>query len=46
MIRLSRPVLLSSAIVLDADIGDWSFWNRQAKREAEALLEQLRDIRK
>ncbi len=45
MIRLSRPVLLSSAIVLDADICDWPFWNRQAKKEAEALLEQLQDIR-
>ena len=45
MIRLSRLVLLSSAIVLDASIGDWPFWNRQAKRKAEALLEQLRDTR-
>ena len=33
------------ALVLDTDIGDWPFWNRQAKKEAEALLEQLRNMR-
>ncbi|MFC2105509.1 hypothetical protein ACFLS0_02015 [Candidatus Bipolaricaulota bacterium] len=33
------------ALVLDADIGDWPFWNRQAKKEAEVLLEQLRNMR-
>jgi len=25
-------------LVLDAPVGDWPFWNREAKREAEALL--------
>jgi hypothetical protein len=30
-------------IVLDAPIGDWPFWNREAKREAEALLDELRE---
>ncbi len=28
-------------IVLDADIGDWPFWNRNAKRLAQELLDQL-----
>jgi phosphoglycolate phosphatase-like HAD superfamily hydrolase len=28
-------------IVLDAPIGEWPFWNREAKREAEALLTDL-----
>ena len=31
------------AIVLESEIGDWPFWNRQAKLEAERLLKQLRD---
>jgi len=30
-------------IVLDAPIGEWPFWNREAKREAEALLADLRE---
>lgn len=29
--------------VLDAPIGDWPFWNREAKREAEDLLDELRE---
>ena len=29
--------------VLDAPIGDWPFWNREAKREAEDLLAELRE---
>ncbi len=29
--------------VLDAPIGDWPFWNREAKLEAEALLNRLRE---
>ena len=29
-------------IVLDAPIGEWPFWNREAKREAEDLLDELR----
>ena len=32
------------AIVLDAEIGDWPFWNREAKRNAETLLARLRDM--
>jgi hypothetical protein len=31
-------------LVLNADIGDWPFWNRNAKRNAEKLLEQLHDM--
>jgi len=30
-------------IVLDAPIGEWPFWNREAKREAEDLLDELRE---
>jgi len=30
-------------IVLDAPIGEWPFWNREAKREAEALLADLKE---
>jgi hypothetical protein len=32
------------AIVLDAEIGDWPFWNRIAKQQAETLLERLRNM--
>lgn len=31
--------------VLDADIGDWPFWNRNAKQSAEALLATLEEMR-
>jgi hypothetical protein len=31
-------------IVLADPIGDWPFWNREAKKEAEDLLEQLREL--
>jgi hypothetical protein len=30
-------------IVIDAPIGDWPFWNREAKREAEWLLIKLQE---
>ena len=30
-------------IVLDSPIGDWPFWNREAKCAAEALLAELRE---
>ena len=30
-------------IVLDTAIGEWPFWNREAKREAEELLADLRE---
>jgi len=32
------------AFVLDADIGDWPFWNRNAKRSAQRLLDQLHEM--
>lgn len=31
-------------IVLDAEIGDWTFWNRNAKQSAETLLQRLHDM--
>jgi hypothetical protein len=31
-------------IVLDADIGDWPFWNRNAKQLAQELLDQLHNM--
>jgi len=30
--------------VRDAEIGEWPFWNREAKKEAEALLRQLAEL--
>jgi len=32
------------AIILEGEIGDWPFWNRQAKTEAERQLAQLREM--
>ena len=32
-----------TSIVLEAEIGDWPFWNRQAKIAAERLLAELED---
>ncbi len=43
-IRDAELIERELAIVLDADIGDWPFWNRQAKELAERLLVQLRDM--
>jgi hypothetical protein len=31
-------------IVLDSPVGEWPFWNREAKREAEALLQRLEEM--
>jgi hypothetical protein len=31
------------AIVLEDPVGDWPFWNREAKKEAEELLRKLRE---
>ncbi len=30
--------------VLSAPIGDWPFWNREAKKEAKALLQKLEEL--
>ena len=31
-------------LVLEAPIGDWPFWNREAKKEVQILLAQLREL--
>lgn len=31
-------------LVLSAPIGDWPFWNREAKKEAKALLQKLEEL--
>jgi len=31
-------------LVLEAPIGDWSFWNREAKKEAQILLRRLKEF--
>jgi len=31
-------------LVLEAPIGDWPFWNREAKKEAQILLQRLREF--
>ncbi|MBE0634780.1 hypothetical protein IH601_02115, partial [Candidatus Bipolaricaulota bacterium] len=31
-------------LVLDASIGDWPFWNREAKKNAAHLLETLQEM--
>lgn len=43
-IRDAELIERELAVVLEGDIGDWSFWNRQAKIAAERLLAQLRDL--
>jgi hypothetical protein len=43
-IRDAELIERELAVVLEGDIGDWSFWNRQAKKQAERLLTQLREI--
>jgi TRAP transporter TatT component family protein len=43
-IRDAELIKQQLAIVLDADIGDWPFWNPQAKELAEKLLAQLQEM--
>ena len=43
-IRDAELIERELAIVLDADVGDWPFWNLQAKDLAEKLLAQLQDM--
>lgn len=31
-------------LVLEAPIGDWPFWNREAKKEAQILLRRLKEL--
>jgi hypothetical protein len=42
-VRDAELIETETALVLEADIGQWPFWNRQAKAEAERLLAQLRE---
>ena len=43
-VRDAELIERETKIVLDGGIGDWPFWNRQAKIAAERLLGQLRDL--
>ena len=43
-IRDAELIERELALVLEGEIGDWPFWNRQAKIAAERLLTQLREI--
>jgi hypothetical protein len=40
-VRDAELIRRETAIILESEIGDWPFWNRQAKIEAERLLAQL-----
>jgi len=40
-VRDAELIERECAIVLEGEIGDWPFWNRMAKMEAERLLAQL-----
>ena len=43
-VRDAELIERETTIVLEGGIGDWPFWNRQAKMAAERLLAQLRDL--
>jgi hypothetical protein len=43
-VRDAELIERETAIVLEGELGDWPFWNRQAKIAAERLLAQLRDL--
>lgn len=43
-VRDAELIEKETAIVLSTDIGDWPFWNRQAKAEAKRLLAQLHEM--
>ena len=40
-VRDAELIERECGIILAGEIGDWPFWNRQAKLEAERLLAQL-----
>jgi len=42
-VRDAELIERETAAVLEGEIGDWPFWNRQAKIAAERLLEWLRE---
>jgi len=43
-IRDTELIERELALVLEATIGDWPFWNRHAKLQAERLLDQLLEM--
>jgi len=43
-VRDAELIKREMAIVVEGEIGDWPFWNRQAKLAAERLLAQLRGM--
>ncbi len=43
-VRDAELIERETALVLESDVGDWPFWNRQAKIAAERLQKQLRDL--
>ncbi|UCF09450.1 MAG: hypothetical protein JSW65_05130 [Candidatus Bipolaricaulota bacterium] len=43
-VRDADLVRAQLAVVLDEPIGGWPFWNREAKREAAALLQRLEEM--
>lgn len=43
-VRDAELIEREAAFVLEADVEDWPFWNRQAKKQAERLLAQLREM--
>jgi len=43
-VRDAELIEREAGIVLSGEIGDWPFWNRQAKVAAERLLVQLSDL--
>jgi len=43
-VRDAELIKRETAIVLEGEIGDWPFWNRQAKIAAERLLTRLREV--
>jgi len=43
-VRDAELIKRETAIVLEGEIGDWPFWNRQAKIAAERLLKRLREV--
>ena len=43
-VRDAEMIEREMEFILEADVGDWPFWNRQAKSEAQRLLTQLHEM--
>ena len=43
-VRDAEMIERETTFILESDVGDWPFWNRRAKIDAERLLAQLRDL--